>query len=62
MQSYALTAHSTAQMSMLKQLGVLVKGGEAFRGVTPRLIKKPLTNTMAFLMFEMMEDRHNKGY
>jgi hypothetical protein len=56
-QSYVLTQHSITKMSIFKQIETLFRSGEAFRGLAPRVIKKPLTNTMAFLMFEMMEKR-----
>ena len=41
--------------SIGRQIQVLFKTGEAFRGLAPRVIKKPLTNTLAFVIFEMME-------
>lgn len=59
-QSYVLTQHSITKMSIFKQIETLFRSGEAFRGLAPRVIKKPLTNTMAFLMFEMMEKRGNQ--
>lgn len=55
LQSYALSGHGPARVGLYKQLEMLVRSGNTFRGVAPRLIKKPLTNTLAFLMFEMME-------
>jgi hypothetical protein len=33
------------------QLNGLVKEGKLFDGVAPRLVKKPLANTLAFLLF-----------
>jgi hypothetical protein len=33
----------------------LTKEGRLFDGVAPRLVKKPLANTLAFLLFEYME-------
>ena len=51
LQIYSLTEQGPTRVSMFNQLGTLVRSGEAFRGVAPRLIKKPITNTLAFLMF-----------
>ena len=44
--------------SILTEVVNLVKSGEALKGVAPRLIKKPLTNTLAIVMFEFMEKHH----
>lgn len=41
--------------SIIKQLNKLNKQGKLFDGVAPRLVKKPLANTLAFLLFEYME-------
>lgn len=41
----------------MKQLVELSKKGHLFDGVTPRLVKKPLANTISFLLFEYMEER-----
>ena len=54
-QSYVLTNNQTAVGSIGLQVKNLFKSGEAFRGLAPRVIKKPLTNTMAFVIFEKME-------
>lgn len=42
---------SPKEKPLIKQLASLVKEGKLFNGVTPRLIKKPLSNTLAFLLF-----------
>lgn len=43
------------------QLRDLSKTGEIFKGLTPRLIKKPLSNTLSFLFFQFLEaKRKNK--
>ena len=51
LQSYVITQNELGGIGIAKQLQILAKTGEAFRGLAPRLIKKPLTNTMAFLLF-----------
>ena len=51
LQSYIITQNELGGIGIAKQLQILAKTGEAFRGLAPRLIKKPLTNTMAFLLF-----------
>lgn len=53
-QSFIFTQNETASASINRQIQVLFKSGEAFRGLAPRVIKKPLTNTLAFLLFESM--------
>jgi len=58
LQNVVLSDNTTANLSIYRQLEILFRSGEAFRGVAPRLIKKPLTNTLAFLLFEMMEKKH----
>lgn len=40
---------------IVKQLYRLLKDGKLFDGVAPRLVKKPLANTLAFVLFEYME-------
>lgn len=39
------------ELSIAKQFIHLIKSGKLFDGVAPRLIKKPLSNTLAFLLF-----------
>ena len=41
------------------QLINLIKQGEILKGVAPRLIKKPLANTIAFVIFEAMEKQNH---
>ena len=48
------------EVPLTKQLLNLGREGELLKGVTPRLIKKPLANTMTFLLFEAMENTQNK--
>ncbi len=40
---------------IIKQLGSLLTERRLFDGVAPRLVKKPLANTLAFCLFEYME-------
>jgi hypothetical protein len=58
LQSYIITQNELGGIGIAKQLKILAQTGEAFRGLAPRLIKKPLTNTLAFLLFETMEDKY----
>jgi len=44
---------------IISQLSGLLKEGKLFDGVAPRLVKKPLANTLAFLLFEYMENKQN---
>jgi hypothetical protein len=41
--------------SIISQLISLTRECKLFNGVAPRLIKKPLSNTMTFLLFEYLE-------
>ena len=50
-QSYVLTDHTISKESIFRQVQMLMKTGEAFKGLAPRVIKKPLTNTLAFWIF-----------
>lgn len=50
-QSYVLTHNEAAATSIGKQVKVLFETGEAFRGLAPRVIKKPLSNTLSFVLF-----------
>lgn len=45
---------------ILRQVGKLWKEGKLFNGVAPRLVKKPMSNTLAFLLFEHLESKTNK--
>jgi hypothetical protein len=54
-QSYVLTNNEAAVGSIRRQVSILFKTGEAFRGLAPRVIKKPLSNTLAFVLFELFE-------
>jgi hypothetical protein len=54
-QSQVITHNGAAGSGIVRQLTVLMQTGELFRGLAPRVIKKPLCNTFAFVMFEMME-------
>jgi hypothetical protein len=54
-QSYVLTNNEAAASSIRRQVSLLFKTGEAFRGLAPRVIKKPLSNTLAFVLFELFE-------
>lgn len=56
-QSYIFTQNEMAVGSINRQIRGLFKSGEAFRGLAPRVIKKPLTNTLAFILFESMEQK-----
>jgi hypothetical protein len=41
--------------SIVSQLVTLAREWKLFNGVAPRLLKKPLSNTLAFLLFEYLE-------
>ena len=48
---------SAGQEQMLQfQVQNLLRNGGLLRGVAPRLLKKPLANTLGFLVFEAMEE------
>jgi hypothetical protein len=53
-QSYVITVHSISKLSIFQQVQSLIRTGEAFKGLAPRVIKKPLTNTLAFWIFELL--------
>lgn len=57
-QSYVITEHSLSKLSIFQQVQALIRTGEAFKGLAPRVIKKPLTNTLAFWIFELLEEFH----
>ncbi len=40
----------------MNELRKMVREGELFKGLTPRLLKKPLGNTITFWLFEMLEE------
>jgi hypothetical protein len=44
----------------LAELRRLKKEGGWTKGLAPRLIKKPIANTLTFLMFEIMEEFEEK--
>ena len=46
---------------IFKEIKILHQNKEWFKGVTPRLFKKPLANTITFLLFEMLEERQENG-
>lgn len=43
--------------TMVRELKRLAREKELFSGLAPRLVKKPLVNTMTFYLFEMFEDK-----
>jgi hypothetical protein len=51
MQSDIITDNKATKQSIGKQISDLFRNKGAFRGLAPRLIKKPLSNTFAFLIF-----------
>ena len=50
-QSSIFTHNQAATASIGNQFRLLFKTGEAFRGLAPRVVKKPLANTITFMMF-----------
>lgn len=48
--------HSINEHLIVGELKKLQKSGEWFKGMTPRLLKKPLANTLTFLTFELIEE------
>ena len=38
----------------MKEIKSLVKSGDWMKGVAPRLIKKPIANTLTFVIFEII--------
>ena len=50
-QSYVLTNNQIAAGSISRQFKTLWETKEVFRGLAPRILKKPLNNTLAFMVF-----------
>lgn len=48
--------HSYSEHMIFGELKKMVKEGGWIRGLAPRLVKKPIANTLTFLMFEIMEE------
>jgi hypothetical protein len=46
--------HHPKSVSIVSELVSLAREWKLFNGVAPRLLKKPLSNTMAFLLFEYL--------
>ena len=44
----------------MKEIDKMKNKGGWFKGLTPRLIKKPLANTLTFLLFELFEEVKDK--
>jgi hypothetical protein len=42
---------------IVKEIKVFAKDGGYFKGLAPRLMKKPLYNTLTFYLFEFIEER-----
>lgn len=42
------------RLGFSQQLGMIARNGDLLKGVAPRLMKKPLANTITFMMFEAM--------
>lgn len=52
LQTLGLTEkHKVSEHLIFREINLLRSNGEWFKGLTPRLIKKPLANTLTFLMF-----------
>lgn len=55
-QTLGVRVHESGEKgSLMSEIRYLLKTGEWFKGVAPRLLKKPLSNTMTFLFFELIE-------
>lgn len=46
-----IRGNTITQISIAQQLTDLLKKGDLFKGVAPRLVKKPLANTITFWIF-----------
>ena len=58
LQTIGLTEqHSYSEHLIVGELKKLAREGGWVRGLAPRLVKKPIANSLTFLMFEIMEDR-----
>ena len=44
---------------LVREIKSLMRTGEWFKGVVPRLFKKPFANTLTFVIFEIIEE-HKK--
>jgi hypothetical protein len=42
---------------IVKEIQVFARDGGYFKGLAPRLMKKPLYNTLTFYLFEFIEER-----
>ena len=52
LQIYGLTEkHSLKERMILREMRILRESGDWLKGLTPRLLKKPIANTTTFLMF-----------
>lgn len=62
LQIYGLTQKhdSLHEHMIMRELKMLHQNGDWFKGLTPRLLKKPLANTITFLMFELIEEYNLK--
>lgn len=45
---------------ILKELIELKRSGDWMRGLAPRLIKKPMANTLTFIIFELIDEAQDK--
>lgn len=62
LQIYGLTEHHSPNEHMiLREIKMLHRSGEWLKGLTPRLLKKPMANTITFLMFELIEELNAKN-
>ncbi len=52
LQTIGLTeTHTISEHLIAREIRMLIKSGEWMKGLAPRLIKKPLANTLTFLLF-----------
>jgi hypothetical protein len=60
-QTLEVRPHEGENGHLLNEFRLLRKNREWFKGVAPRLLKKPLSNTMTFLFFELIEEGKRKN-
>lgn len=47
--------HTVSEHLIWKEIRRFSREGGWFKGLTPRILKKPLSNTVTFYMFELIE-------
>jgi hypothetical protein len=49
--------HTADEHLIIKEIKLFVRYGGCFKGLAPRLMKKPLYNTLTFYLFEFIEEK-----